>query len=338
MGAGEGRPKKRLEIHSENARICFKQNPAYCIISSMSGQATFGAAVRSYLTYCRVEKGLSHATLRAYQRDLDAYSRFSHDAKEEDFFRLTALKSYQKWMIEQGYSGKSVARRISSLRGLLHFLAAEGRISEDPSEFLGSPAVMRKLPKPVAAEALNEYEKGFDLGTANGQRDRAMFALSYASGLRASEVVDLRVGDLDLAGMRLRVTGKGSRQRLVPVGAEAMEAVTAYLDGARAELLKEKTSPYLFVSSRGGRLDRRSWWASMQRAGLAAGAGKAIHPHQLRHSFATHLLQGGADLRSVQAMLGHADISTTQIYTHVDRDRLRGIVDQFHPRESRKPI
>lgn len=327
-----------LGIRSKNARMCFKQNPAYCIISSMSGQASFEAAVRSYLTYCRVEKGLSHATLRAYQRDLDAYCRSSAAENCGNFFHLTALKSYQQKMIQRGDSSRSVARRLSSLRGLLHYLVAEGKISEDPSEFLETPAMVRRLPKPVSGEKLESYEKGFNVQSPKGLRDLAMFALSYSSGLRASEVVSLRVGDWDSAGMRIRVTGKGNRQRLVPVGQEASLAIEAYVREGRELLLKGKACSQLFVSSRGGKLDRRSWWASLQRAAKVAGAASAIHPHQLRHSFATHLLQGGADLRSVQAMLGHADISTTQIYTHVDRDRLRGIVDQFHPRESRKPI
>ncbi len=302
----------------------------------MFGQASFAAAVRSYLTYCRVEKGLSVSTLEAYGRDFDAYSRWLEQAREEAFARVSVLQAFHAHLIESRLSARSIARKLSALRGAMRYLAAEGRLAEDPSEFLTSPKATRKLPKAIAGERLLAYSEAFDLSTPKGLRDRAMFELCYSSGLRVSELTGLRRADYNDAAQRLRVTGKGNRQRLLPVGAEAGRAIDQYLAEARPLLLKDRVSAYLFVSSRGPKLDRRSYWQVLRLLNLSIGSAKPLHPHMLRHSFATHLLQGGADLRSVQAMLGHADISTTQIYTHVEQDRLRGIVDQFHPREAKK--
>jgi integrase/recombinase XerD len=212
----------------------------------------------------------------------------------------------------------------------------EGKIAQDPSEFLKSPKSGRRLPKAMSAPKLTQLSESFRADKPVGLRNRAMFELSYSSGLRVSELVGVRLSDLDHQGYRLRVTGKGNRERLLPVGAAAMEAIQQYLEHARPRLTSKRPSPYLFVSARGSRLDRRSYWAVLQQVKLASATSGPVHPHMLRHSFATHLLNGGADLRSVQALLGHADISTTQIYTHVERDRLRAVVDRFHPREARK--
>ena len=302
----------------------------------MSGPASFVAAVRSYLTYCRVEKGLSASTLEAYERDFEAYSQWLGEAREDAFARIFVLQGFHAHLIESRLSARSIARKLSALRGVMQYLTAEGRLAEDPSEFLKSPKMPRKLPKAIPGERLQEIAVAFDLTTPKGLRDWAMFELCYSSGLRVAELVGLRKSDYNDLGQRLRVMGKGSRQRLLPVGSAASLAIDRYLAEARPRLLKDRVSPYLFVSSRGPKLDRRSYWQVLRRLQIASGSAKPLHPHMLRHSFATHLLQGGADLRSVQAMLGHADISTTQIYTHVEQDRLRGIVDQFHPREAKK--
>ena len=293
----------------------------------MSGPASFVAAVRSYLTYCRVEKGLSASTLEAYERDFEAYSQWLEEAREDAFARISVLQGFHAHLIESRLSARSIARKLSALRGVMQYLTAEGRLAEDPSEFLKSPKMPRKLPKAISGERLQEFAAAFDLTTPKGLRDWAMFELCYSSGLRVAELVGLRKSDYN---------DLGQRQRLLPVGSAASLAIDRYLAEARPRLLKDQVSPYLFVSSRGPKLDRRSYWQVLRRLQIASGSAKPLHPHMLRHSFATHLLQGGADLRSVQAMLGHADISTTQIYTHVEQEHLRGIVDQFHPREAQK--
>ncbi len=302
----------------------------------MSGQATFAAAVRSYLTYCRVEKGLSAATLTAYERDFESYSRWLIASSRDLFSQNSTLQDYLSHLNASQTSPRSIARVVSSLRGLLRFLTAEGRLEQDPTEFLKSPKPGRKLPKAISTTQLAEVAAAFDQERPTGLRDWAMFELAYSSGLRVSELVNVKLGDYQPLAMRLKVSGKGNRQRLLPVGAAAVNAMERYLAEGRPKLLAAGFSPYLFVSSRGSKLESRSYWRILKRLAIATGQSQHVHPHMLRHSFATHLLEGGADLRSVQAMLGHADISTTQIYTHLERERLRGIVDHFHPRETQK--
>jgi integrase/recombinase XerD len=302
----------------------------------MFGQAPLAAAVRSYLTYCRVEKGLSAATLKAYESDFESYSRWLEESCEDSFSQISVLQRFQMYLLERKLSSRSIARKFAALRGLLQFLVAEGQLTEDPTEFLRTPNPPRKLPKAVAASRLGEVAEAFDRASPTGLRDWAMFELCYGSGLRLSELVNVQLSAYNALSMRLRVTGKGNRQRLLPVGSDAAKAIEQYLLEGRTKLLRGKSSPFLFVSSRGPKLESRSYWKVLAQLRRAMGSEKALHPHMLRHSFATHLLDGGADLRSVQALLGHADISTTQIYTHVEQERLRGIVDQFHPREAKK--
>lgn len=302
----------------------------------MFGQASYAAAVRSYLTYCRVEKGLSTATLQAYEKDFQSYSQWLGESRLGDFCLASCLADYQAHLIATGKSPRSIQRALSALRGLLKYQVAEGTIQSDPTELLRSPRPGRRLPKALSIGKLAELSSAFDLSQPGGIRNWAMFELCYSSGLRVSELVGIRLGDYQPINMRLRVHGKGSRQRLVPVGQAAAAAIEKYLAEARPKLLRDSSSPFLFVSSRGPRLHPGSYWKVLRALQLAKGERHSLHPHQLRHSFATHLLAGGADLRSVQALLGHADIATTQIYTHLERDRLRGIVDQFHPREAKK--
>jgi integrase/recombinase XerD len=300
----------------------------------MSGQASYAAAVRAYLTYCRVEKNLSPATLKAYARDFASFSAWLSQSPEASFSEISTLQRFQSYCAAQGQSPRSLARLTSSLRGLLRFLAAEGRIPHDPTALLKAPRASRTLPKAIAPARLTQLSAAFDLTTPTGLRDWAMFELTYSSGLRVSELVGVRLADYQPLSLRLTVVGKGNRQRIVPVGTQAAAALDRYLAESRPALLAGKSSPFLFVSRRGPRLDPRSYWKTLRRLQLAAGDNRPLHPHMLRHSFATHLLEGGADLRSVQALLGHADIATTQIYTHLERSRLRGIVDKFHPRGS----
>ncbi|MFN7542526.1 MAG: tyrosine recombinase [Acidobacteriota bacterium] len=302
----------------------------------MFGQASCAAAVRSYLTYCRVEKGLSTATLQAYERDIESYFSWLGESRMAEYCLPRSLMDYQAQLLTAGKKPRSVQRALSALRGLLQHQVAEGQLAADPTELLESPRPGRRLPKALSLSKISEFAAAFDRGNPLGIRNWAMFELCYSSGLRVSELVGLRLGDYQPINMRLRVTGKGSRQRVVPFGQAASEAIEIYLRDSRPVLLNGKASPFLFVSSRGPRLDARSYWKVLRHLQLVQGEPQSLHPHLLRHCFATHLLAGGADLRSVQALLGHADIATTQIYTHLESDRLRGIVDQFHPREAKK--
>ncbi|MDX2267180.1 MAG: tyrosine recombinase [Bryobacter sp.] len=303
----------------------------------MIGLGPLRAAFGAYLTYCRVEKGLSPESIAAYRSDFDRFSHWLETEGQEQALSPAALKSFQRYLQTISLASATITRTLSTLRGFARHLVAENQLAQDPSPYLKGPRPARRLPKALSPDKVEQLSAAFSPDSALGLRNLAMFELCYSSGLRASELVNVKLADLDAQGQRLRVRGKGSRTRLVPVGSSAMAALEQYLAKSRGVLLKGNDSPFLFVSSRGPKLDRKSYWAVLQRLKLSpAGAGTKIHPHVLRHSFATHLLSGGADLRSVQALLGHADISTTQIYTHVDRDRLRKVVDQFHPRASRK--
>jgi integrase/recombinase XerD len=225
-----------------------------------------------------------------------------------------------------------VARRLTSLRNYFGFLVREGLMSRDPAERVRPPRVPQTIPKFLNRNEIETILRAPGESRAKDLRDRAMLELLYATGLRVSELCGLGMNELNLDLGVLRTTGKGNKQRLVPVGREALKAVEAYLASARSALLKGRASRYLFVTSRGGPMTRQGFWKLLGGYGRKAGIFRNLSPHAIRHSFATHLLEGGADLRSVQIMLGHADISTTQIYTHVMRSRLRESVDKHHPR------
>jgi integrase/recombinase XerD len=229
-------------------------------------------------------------------------------------------------------SGRSIARRLATLRNFCGFLLREGFIETDPTERLRAPTQWSTIPKFLNLEEINKIIQAPEASRPTGLRDRAMVELLYASGLRVSELCRLGMGDIQLDLGVLRVNGKGSKQRLVPAGNSAVRAVEEYLANARGKLLKGRASRYLFVTARGGAMTRQGFWKLLRGHARKAGIFRDLTPHVLRHSFATHLLEGGADLRSVQVMLGHADISTTQIYTHVMRSRLRDIVEKHHPR------
>ena len=283
--------------------------------------------LQTYLQFCRTEKGLSANTLEAYRRDLLDFARFVKFSPP-DGISVDALRAYLDALRVRGMSNRSIARRITALRGFFQF-ANEG---SDPTELLRTPKIGSPLPKFLDAGAVDRLLASPAGDSATGMRDRAMFDLLYATGVRVSELISLRVADLDELSGTVRVVGKGDKQRLIPVGRQALRSVEAYRNGARAALLKGRVSPYLFVSSRGTRLTRQAFWKLLRAAGRKAGIFRNLSPHTMRHTFATHLLERGADLRSLQAMLGHADIGTTQIYTHVLRSRLRQTVDRHHPR------
>lgn len=284
-----------------------------------------------YLDHLRVERGLAPASLAAYGRDLAKLARFASSRRKGTLaLRQADLAEFIGELRAQGLSARSTARAVHALRGFYRFAVREGRLPEDPMENLRAPRSFRPLPRYLTADQVEALLRAPDTRTAMGLRDRAILEVLYATGLRVSELVSLREVDLDLEVGILKCYGKGRKERLVPIGSEARSWVTRYLEQVRSGLAKP--GPVLFLSLRGGRLSRMGLWGIVRRHAVTAGVEGVLTPHVLRHSFATHLLERGADLRALQAMLGHADISTTQVYTHISRERLRRIYDQFHPR------
>jgi integrase/recombinase XerD len=284
----------------------------------------------AFLNFCRLEKGLSANSLEAYAADLSRFSSFLSEGAALP--GAEEIRHYLDHLTQSGLSGRSIARHLTTLRSFYGFLLREGLIESDPTEHLRSPRQWQTIPKFLNLEEIERIIEAPDRSRPTGLRDCAMLELLYATGLRVSELCRLGVGDLNLDLGVLRTTGKGNKQRLVPAGKEALRAVEEYLKDGRGALLKGRASRYLFITARGGCLTRQAFWKLLAGYGRKAGIFHGITPHVLRHSFATHLLEGGADLRSVQVMLGHADISTTQIYTHVMRSRLRDTVEKHHPR------
>lgn len=303
----------------------------------MAGLARIAAAAEGFLCFCRVEKGLSAQTLSAYQLDLRSLTSWCVEAGIEQIPTTEELRRYLDAMAQRRLSPRSVARHLTTLRNFCRHLLREGLIAEDPTALLKSPKQWKSLPKYLSGQQIGGLIEAPDPARHTGVRDLAMIELLYACGLRVSELCALRLSDLNLDLGYLRVTGKGDKQRLIPVGTKAQAALRAYLETARPGLLGCRASGALFVTARGGPLTRQGFWKLLKVHGLQAGVPKGVSPHVIRHSFATHLLEGGADLRSVQTLLGHADIATTQIYTHVARSRLRTTVDQFHPRANAAP-
>lgn len=298
----------------------------------MANLARVAAAVEGFLSFCRIEKGLSAHSLSAYALDLRSLTEWCRQAGIEQVPSTEELRRYLDALAARRLSPRSVARHLTTLRNFCRYLLREGLIAEDPSALLKSPRQWQTLPKYLTGHQVGGLLEAPDTGKPTGVRDLAMIELLYACGLRVSELCALKLADVNLDLGFLRVTGKGEKQRLVPVGSKAQQALRNYLESARAALLKGRASGSLFVTARGGPLTRQGFWKLLKLNGLKAGVRANLSPHVLRHSFATHLLEGGADLRSVQTLLGHADIATTQIYTHVARSRLRTTVDQFHPR------
>lgn len=294
----------------------------------------FDQEMRLYLHFCRTEKGLAANTIGSYRRDLSRLGHFLNSTELQSV-TLELLRLYLDFLRRSGLSNRSIARQVSNLRGFFGFLAEEGKLAANPAEMLAAPRIGSSLPKYLGRSSVNRLLDSPVEGSVRDLRDRAMLDLLYATGVRVSELIHIRISDLDASEGTLRVTGKGNKQRMVPVGRQALEAVAAYLSSARGQLLKGRTSPHLFVTARGKPMTRQAFWKLLRARGRAAGVFGKLSPHVLRHSFATHLLEGGAGLRSVQAMLGHADIGTTQIYTHVMRSRLRQTVEEHHPRAGR---
>lgn len=287
-----------------------------------------------YQQFLITEKGLASNTIEAYARDLDHYLGFLQHEKIDDIDRTdTAL--LLKYMIEmrrQGLSRRTRARHISSLRGFFRFVVEQGALSDDPTRKVTLPKKTLQLPMVISPQQIQHLLTQPDPKTPRGLRDRAMLELLYAAGLRVSELVLMPVQNINLEAGFVRVLGKGAKERLVPIGRYAQDALMLYLEQARGLLLKGRLSRFLFVARAGRPMTRQGFWKLLKKYALGAGIEARITPHSLRHSFASHLLEGGADLRSVQMMLGHADISTTQIYTHVAREQLIQVHRRYHPR------
>ncbi len=292
--------------------------------------APLSGAARAFLDFCRVEKGLAANSISSYRTDLKRLT-LALPVREAD---ATAehLSGYVQSLYNAGMSARSVARHIATLRGFYAFLAREGAITTDPAEFLTAPRQWTTLPKYLNREEVERLIAIPGSAKPTGLRDRAMLELLYATGLRVSELCGLELAGVERELGVLRVVGKGNKHRMVPFGESAGAALDTYLREGRGVLLAGRASPYVFVTGRGGALTRQAFWLLLRSYGRRAGITARLTPHVVRHSFATHLVEGGADLRSVQVMLGHADISTTQVYTHVARRRLREVVDQHHPR------
>jgi integrase/recombinase XerD len=298
----------------------------------MTIHASLTAAVEAYLDFCRIEKGLSANSIDAYGHDLARFAGFANEHCQGSLPPSDALTRYVQSLYEARLNGRSIARHLSTIRNLYAYLLREGRISDDPTAMLPVPRLPRKIPRFLNPEEVEALETAPGQDKPNGVRDRAMVALLYSSGLRVSELCALEMTGLNLEMGLVRVTGKGNKERLIPAGSEAIRYVGEYLQTARPQLLKARASKFVFVTNRGSRLTRQAFWKALAGYGRQAGIFRGLSPHVLRHTFATHLLEGGADLRSLQTMLGHADIGTTQIYTHVGRKRLRAVLDAHHPR------
>jgi integrase/recombinase XerD len=289
--------------------------------------------IDAYLDHLRVERRLALLTLENYARDLEALRSYAIAAgRPIQFLTRADLEAFVREQRAHGLSPRSVARRVAAVRGLYRFLTVERRIDNNPSEDLRPPRAWPSLPKYLSLEEVDRLIAAPDVTTTLGLRDRAMIELLYATGVRVSELVAIRLADLHLEEQYMTCIGKGSKERLVPIGDQASAWVATYARTARTTLLARRTSARLFVNARGGSLSRVGFWKILKRYGRTAGLPQTLSPHVLRHSFATHLLERGADLRAIQMMLGHADLSTTQIYTHVLEARLRTIYDRFHPR------
>ncbi|MEK7335512.1 MAG: site-specific tyrosine recombinase XerD [Candidatus Binatota bacterium] len=301
----------------------------------MKKSLNLSICIDSFLNMLNVEKGLARNTLEAYSRDLNRLANFLKRRGIESWgeSRAVHLRSYLAWLRGRGLNVRSIARNVVALRQFYRFLEKEGIIAENPVPSFYLQRTARKLPYTLGRDEIQSLLNQPDPNTPLGLRDRAMIELLYATGLRVSELISLQTHLVNLEGDFLTVKGKGSKVRMVPFGRWAKDALLRYLKEVRAGLSKGRASHFLFLTRSGKALTRQGFWKLIRRYALAAGIEKRVTPHTLRHSFATHLLEGGADLRSVQSMLGHADISTTQIYTHVTSARLKEAHRKYHPRE-----
>lgn len=309
--------------------------------------------IDTFLSYLSVERGLAHNTIISYQGDLNSYIDFL-ESRAIDALSKTSRNDITNFMLYQkdkGLSSNSVARRLAAVKGFYRFLVRERILKSDPTSLVDSPKLWKKIPETLSLNEVDVLLNQPNIRDTQGIRDKAILEILYATGMRVSEVVNLKLGNLNFDIGFARCIGKGNKERIIPMGAKAITSIKRYLEASRPKLLNpvrntkflkgedkisngvnKKESEFLFLNRFGKRISRQSLWKIIRRYAKLARIKKPIRPHTLRHSFATHLLERGADLRSVQEMLGHADISTTQIYTHINKDRLKTIHKMFHPR------
>lgn len=287
-----------------------------------------------FLNYIRIEKGLSSNTIESYRNDLKGYLAYIEEIgiHETNSITLNILRDFLAQLFRNQMSVSSVKRCISTIRHFHKFLLMEGLTNVNPTTYIESPRGWRRLPNTLTLSEVDALLKQPDENIIEGLRDSAMIELLYATGLRVSELISLKQANVNLEVGFIITLGKGGKERIVPAGEYALDKIKLYIKTARNQILKDRQSPHMFVTSRGKGMTRQGFWKIIKRNARLAGIDKAISPHTLRHSFATHLLERGADLRSVQMMLGHSDISTTQIYTHINRERLKKIHAECHPR------
>ena len=296
--------------------------------------------IDSFLNYLTVEKGFSKNTVDAYRNDLHQLQEFAEEeiAKRSIMpswadFRRQDMLSYLLNLKERGYVVTTIARKIAATKSFFNFLLAEGRVKDSPTENVTSPKVGKSLPDAISISQVRQLlAQPAERSTPEAKRDRAMLELLYASGMRVSELVSLNLNNVDIEGCYVRCFGKGNKERMIPIHPRAAQTVDEYVKEARPQMVRSDGERALFLNQRGDRLTRQGLWQILKAYAKSAGLGKKVTPHTLRHSFATHMLSGGADLRSVQELLGHANISTTQIYTHLTSEHIRNTYDKAHPR------
>jgi integrase/recombinase XerD len=291
------------------------------------------AVIDQFLDAIWMERGLSENTLGAYKADLIALNRrlAERDVALVDASRADIL-DYIAWRVESGAKPRSTARQLSSFRRFYRYLVREGALAEDPTAQIAMPKIGRALPQSLTEEEVEALLSAPTVSDPLGHRDRAMLEVLYATGVRVSELINLKLSQLNLNQGVLRIFGKGDRERLIPLGDEAQDWLREFIDGPRVEILLERQTDYLFPTRRGDRMTRQAFWHIIKRYAKKAGIQKKLSPHTVRHAFAPHLLNHGADLRVVQLLLGHSDLSTTQIYTHVARERMKELHGRHHPR------
>ena len=297
-------------------------------------------AINNFLNYLTVEKGFSENTIVAYRNDLYQLASFVEEEATRrgltsswSSFGRQGMLSYLLNLKERNYAATTAARKVAAAKSFFGFMVAEGNIKDNPTLNVTSPRVGKSLPRPISISQVRRLlEQPTGLSTPEATRDKAMLELLYASGMRVSELVSLNLGDINIDGGDVRCFGKGHKERLIPIAPRAALSVKKYLQEARSRLAHDETEQALFLNRRGDRLTRQGLWQILKGYAKSAGLDKEITPHTLRHSFATHMLNGGADLRSVQELLGHANISTTQVYTHLTTEHVRRIYDKSHPR------
>jgi integrase/recombinase XerD len=290
--------------------------------------------IDNFLNYLSVERGLSGNTLSSYGRDLNCYMDFLAKGRIDALSKTTKneIVDFMFYQKEKGLSANSVSRRLSAIRMFYRFLVRERILKSDPTSQIDSPKLWQKIPDTLSLNEVEALISQPDTRDRQGIRDKAFLETLYATGMRVSEIVNLKVDNVNMDIGFLRCIGKGNKERIIPLGRKAIDCIKKYMETSRKKFLGTKESEFLFISRLGKKISRQSFWKIVKKYARQAKIKKTIKPHTLRHSFATHLLERGADLRSVQEMLGHSDISTTQIYTHINKDRLKSIHKMFHPR------